>query len=147
MDFHSDKTELANGANAGTNAERVGMDVDPVDGTTAFQADDEGSIPFTRSTVFRQTAAGIPTKIRTSVLGAPRSGRGGRRFKSCHSDQLPIAPEPDRDSYRDSFQICSFLRGLLHRIPCRLGLHAPPLYVGGACPACGKPQRMPEGWE
>src|SRR4051794_20213843 len=22
---------------------------------------------------------------------APRSGRGGRRFKSCHSDQLPLA--------------------------------------------------------
>jgi hypothetical protein len=26
---------------------------------------------------------------------APRSGRGGRRFKSCHSDHLTDAPGPD----------------------------------------------------
>jgi hypothetical protein len=34
---------------------------------------------------------------------APRSGRGGRRFKSCHSDQLPGPTAADPERYPESF--------------------------------------------
>ena len=49
-DHPSDKSEFHNALNEGSNGEHVGRHLDLVGASTAFQADDEGSIPFTRST-------------------------------------------------------------------------------------------------
>jgi hypothetical protein len=59
---------------------------------------ESGSVSDNGLIAFRQ-------KLEHPFSGAPRSGRGGRRFKSCHSDQLPGAPDRCPDSYPDSFEI------------------------------------------
>jgi hypothetical protein len=40
-----------------------------------------------RSTAQRRCQVALLRKIGICRIPAPRSGRGGRRFKSCHSDQ------------------------------------------------------------
>jgi hypothetical protein len=60
----SDKSKFHNALYEGSNREHVGRRLDLVGATTAFQADDEGSIPFTRSSHFKLLAAtgrSIPT--------------------------------------------------------------------------------------
>jgi hypothetical protein len=64
-----------------------------------FQADDEGSIPFTRSSFSDIRLGTFRQKLKRSFFRGgrrPRSGRGGRRFKSCHSDHLSKHPEKFR---------------------------------------------------
>ena len=47
----------------------------------AGKAEAQNVLPFVRVLLFE------PTQRRRRSGSAPRSGRGGRRFKSCHSDQ------------------------------------------------------------
>jgi hypothetical protein len=56
-DQPSDNSEFHNAIYEGSNREHVGRRLDLVGASTAFQADDEGSIPFTRSNDFSHLAA------------------------------------------------------------------------------------------
>jgi hypothetical protein len=51
-DRRSDNSEFLNPLYEGLKREHVGRRLDLVGASTAFQADDEGSIPFTRSTLY-----------------------------------------------------------------------------------------------
>jgi hypothetical protein len=51
-EHRSDNSDFHNALNEGLNRELVGRSLELIGASTAFQADDEGSIPFTRSTLF-----------------------------------------------------------------------------------------------
>jgi hypothetical protein len=53
---HYDKRKFLNGTKRGTKREDVGMAIENIGRAEAFQADDEGSIPFTRSNLFNDLA-------------------------------------------------------------------------------------------
>ena len=70
-DQPSDKSKFHNALYEGSNREHVGRRLDLVGATTAFQADDEGSIPFTRSNVFNGLAA--VRRVRRAKLVCPNT--------------------------------------------------------------------------
>jgi hypothetical protein len=61
---------------------------------------------------------------------APRSGRGGRRFKSCHSDQLLMTSTAYGASYGERNPLASLLG-------------ARPTSPSGRSPRCVARQRLP----
>jgi hypothetical protein len=98
-DRPSDKSKFHNALYEGSNREHVGRRLDLVGASTAFQADDEGSIPFTRSNEFNDlygdlAAQSVNLTAEFTLLALVRSGRAS-------FDGRPNAPrqcsEPPQD--------------------------------------------------
>jgi hypothetical protein len=75
---------------------------------------------------FQQNMRTTPPRRVAQSGSAPRSGPGGRRFKSCHSDQKPLAPGR-RPMISDDLQTTNLGVGSLN-------LFGPPFGRGSAQP-------------